>query len=116
MIFSGPYQGDSDADDEYERSVMISPHLADDSETSPTDSEAPSTENTPTTHGNTGEERKSPKPIITEWTVDECVKFSASLGLLQYCETFRGESQHTNRKQIHPSGGYVADRLHLSPL
>lgn len=96
MIFAGPYQGDSDADDEYERSVMISPHLADDSETSPTDSEAPSTENTPTTaQGNISDDRTPPKPIISDWTVDECVKFSASLGLLQYCETFRGETHHS---------------------
>ncbi|KAL2011342.1 hypothetical protein VTN00DRAFT_4060 [Thermoascus crustaceus] len=82
------YHADSDADDEYERSVVPSPRLPSDSEASHSDSEAPSTENTPTTYGNSGEERGLPKTIITEWTAEECADFVASLGLHQYCETF----------------------------
>lgn len=84
------YHADSDADDEYERSVVPSPRLPSDSEASHSDSEAPSAENTPTTYGNSGEERGLPKTIITEWTAEECADFVASLGLHQYCETFIG--------------------------
>ncbi|EGE04315.1 protein kinase regulator Ste50 [Trichophyton equinum CBS 127.97] len=86
MAFADAYPGDSDADDEYERSVVISPHLAEDSEASPTDSEGPSTENTPT-YGKT-DDRISPKTVITDWTAEECAKFVGSLGLLQYREAF----------------------------
>ena len=81
---SGTAYAESDADDEYERSV----HL--DSETSPTDSEGlSSNEHTPTTYGarNSG---GLPETIITEWTADECADFVGSLGLRQYCDQFIG--------------------------
>ncbi|KAK2748168.1 Adaptor for signal transduction [Myotisia sp. PD_48] len=88
MAFTDHYPGDSDADDEYERSVLISPHLAEDSEGSPTDSEAPSAENTPTTYGMAPDDRHSPKTRISDWTTDDCAKFAGALGLLQYRESF----------------------------
>ncbi|KAK2798304.1 hypothetical protein FQN50_008860 [Emmonsiellopsis sp. PD_5] len=87
MAFPAPYHADSDADDEYERSVVTSPHI-EDSETSPTDSELPSAEHTPTTYGNTADDRSSPRAIITEWTAEECADFVAGLGLRQYCDAF----------------------------
>jgi protein STE50 len=90
------YHADSDADDEYERSVMTSPtQLHTDSENSPTDSEPPSNEHTPTTFGNAGEDQALPRSIITEWTADECAQFVASLGLRQYCDAFIGEQACT---------------------
>ena len=83
------YHADSDADDEYERSVITSPTAPHtDSDNSPTDSEPPSNEHTPTTFGYAGEDQGLPRTIITEWTVDECGQFVAGLGLRQYCETF----------------------------
>lgn len=75
---------DSDADDE----TSIRP--ATDSEASPTDSEPPSEEHTPT-FSNIVEDARAPDTIITEWSVEECAKFLAALGLRQYCETFLGE-------------------------
>lgn len=89
MAFQTPYHADSDADDEYERSVVTSPHI-EDSEISPTDSELPSAEHTPTTFGNTLDDRSSPRTIITEWTAEECADFAAGLGLSQYCDAFLG--------------------------
>jgi protein STE50 len=85
------YHADSDADDEYERSVMTSPTaLHTDSEASPTDSEPPSTENTPTTYGNGGDDHNLPRTIITEWNAEECAQFISSLGLRQYCDALIG--------------------------
>lgn len=85
------YHADSDADDEYERSVMTSPtQLHTDSEASPSDSEPPSAEHTPTTYAHSGEDRSTPRTIITEWTAEESADFLASLGLRQYCDAFIG--------------------------
>ncbi|KAK5199563.1 hypothetical protein LTR72_004723 [Exophiala xenobiotica] len=79
-----PYHADSDADDEYERSVMTSPtQLHTDSETS---SEPASNEHTPTTFDAPGEDSSLPRTIITEWTPEECAQFVASLNLRQYCQ------------------------------
>ncbi|EXJ94443.1 hypothetical protein A1O1_02839 [Capronia coronata CBS 617.96] len=84
---SGPtYHADSDADDEYERSVMTSPtQLHTDSETS---SEPTSNEHTPTTYDISGEDPDLPRTIITEWTPEECAQFVSSLNLRQYCQAF----------------------------
>lgn len=82
------YHADSDADDEFERSVMTSPtHLHTDSETS---SEPPSNEHTPTTFGTPADDGKLPRTIISEWTAEECAQFVASLGLRQYEKAFLG--------------------------
>src|SRR5579859_1045449 len=89
------YHADSDADDEYERSVVTSPtQLHTDSENSPTDSEPPSNEHTPT-FGNSPEDQTLPRSIITEWTADESAQFVASLGLRQYCDAFIGKKDCT---------------------
>ena len=92
MAFPTAYHADSDADDEYERSVMTSPLLPTDDEISPTDSDPPSAEHTPTTFGNQEGDRLSPKTIITEWTTEDCADFITSLGLPQYCDKFLGMS------------------------
>lgn len=87
MSFHTSYH-DSDADDEY-----TSPHLATDSDASPTDSEPPSEEHTPTSFANNASaagDARLPETIITEWTAPECAKFLSFLGLRQYCETFLG--------------------------
>lgn len=86
---SGTAYAESDADDEYERSVHDSSPLLD-SEASPTDSDGlSSSEHTPTTYGarNSG---GLPETIITEWTADECADFVGTLGLRQYCDQFLG--------------------------
>ncbi|MCJ1250581.1 Adaptor for signal transduction [Trapelia coarctata] len=88
MAFPTAYHADSDADDEYERSIMTSPLMPTDDDTSPTDSEPPSTEHTPTTFENPEGDRLSPRTIMTEWRVDDCASFISSLGLQQYCEIF----------------------------
>ncbi|KAI1978608.1 hypothetical protein LOZ51_004489 [Ophidiomyces ophidiicola] len=89
MAFPTAYHhADSDADDEYERSVVISPRLVDDSEASPTDSEPPSAENTPTTFGNLADDHNSPMSSIIEWSAEECANFAIGLGLKQYRDSF----------------------------
>ena len=95
MTFPTAYHADSDADDEYERSLMTSPHLPTDSEASPTDSAPSSAEHTPKLFENGGgEDRHAPRTIITDWTTDESAYFLASLGLGQYCDAFLGKWQH----------------------
>ncbi|KAJ5468989.1 Ras-association [Penicillium sp. IBT 31633x] len=89
MSLHTSYHADSDADDEYERSVITSPHLHIDSESSPTDSDIHSAEHTPTKFGHPLDGPRSPRTLITEWGVDECKEFLTSLGLLQYHGTFR---------------------------
>ncbi|KAH6723990.1 hypothetical protein DL95DRAFT_335392 [Leptodontidium sp. 2 PMI_412] len=99
---------ESDADDEYERSVHdSSPILATDSEA--TDSNPSSNEHTPTTYGAPGSGDRLPETIITEWTADECADFVGSLGLQQYVDQFLeneivGEAlvalQHDDLKQM----------------
>ncbi|KAJ5098024.1 hypothetical protein N7532_005025 [Penicillium argentinense] len=89
MSLHTSYHADSDADDEYERSVITSPHLQTDSEASPTDSDITSSEHTPTKFGYSSEGPRTPRSIISDWTADECSEFLTSLGLLQYCGPFR---------------------------
>ncbi|KAK8030614.1 Protein STE50 [Apiospora arundinis] len=85
---SGTAYAESDADDEYERSLH-SPVLATDSEISPTDSEGrSSTEHTPTTYGHRSSADRLPETIITEWTAEECADFVATIGLEQYSDRF----------------------------
>ncbi|KAI0481033.1 hypothetical protein GGR56DRAFT_301899 [Xylariaceae sp. FL0804] len=87
---SGTAYAESDADDEYERSLHTSsPVLATDSEISPTDSDGPSsTEHTPTTYGHRSSADRLPETIITEWTAEECADFLATIGLQQYSDRF----------------------------
>ncbi|KAI1393260.1 uncharacterized protein F4822DRAFT_384096 [Hypoxylon trugodes] len=87
---SGTAYAESDADDEYERSVHTSsPVLVTDSEISPTDSEGrSSTEHTPTTYGHRSSADRLPETIISEWDADECADFITSIGLQQYSDRF----------------------------
>ncbi|KAI1504258.1 hypothetical protein F5X99DRAFT_416775 [Biscogniauxia marginata] len=87
---SGTAYAESDADDEYERSLHTSsPLLATDSEISPTDSEGrSSTEHTPTTYGHRSSADRLPETIISEWTAEECADFIATIGLQQYSDRF----------------------------
>ena len=91
MAFTTAYHADSDADDEYERSVLASPILHTDDDTSPTESDPPSTEPTPT-FGRSDTERYSPGGLILEWSTGQCADYVASLGLPQYRENFMGKS------------------------
>ncbi|KAI1465159.1 uncharacterized protein F4812DRAFT_466614 [Daldinia caldariorum] len=87
---SGTAYAESDADDEYERSLHTSsPVLATDSEISPTDSDGrSSTEHTPTTYGHRSRADRLPETIISEWDAEECADFIASIGLQQYSDRF----------------------------
>lgn len=87
---SGTAYAESDADDEYERSLHTSsPALATDSEISPTDSDGlSSTEHTPTTYGHRRSADRLPETIISEWTAEECADFIATIGLQQYSDGF----------------------------
>ncbi|KAL8794980.1 MAG: hypothetical protein Q9182_007577, partial [Xanthomendoza sp. 2 TL-2023] len=83
------YHADSDADDEYERSEFTSPTLPidDDDDTSPTNSDPPSTEPTPTFDRSNGD-KLSPPESIFQWTTGQCADFISSLGLSLYCDKF----------------------------
>ena len=104
MAHPPAYHADSDADDEYERSLMTSPIPPTDDDASPTDSDLPSTEHTPTTFGNGDYDRLSPRTIITEWTADDCADYITSLGLSQYCDNFLGRCNRrsTSASQTFP--------------
>lgn len=94
--FDGGAYPESDADDEYERSMHGDHSPVGDSETSPIDSEissaghTTSAEHTPTTYGHGGRSSadRLPETIITEWTADECADFISSIGLQQYSDRF----------------------------
>jgi len=87
--YRGAYHDDSDADDEYERSVITSPTLPPDFESSPTDSDPLSAEHTPTTFTHSGS-HASPTGLITQWTAEQCADFISSLGLAEYADGFIG--------------------------
>jgi len=87
---SGTAYPESDADDEYERSLHDSSPVLD-SEASPTTSDGMSSnEHTPTTYGARSSGERLPETIISEWTADECADFVSGLGLRQYSERFLG--------------------------
>jgi protein STE50 len=87
---SGTDYPESDADDEYERSIS-SPVLATDDEGSPSESEGlSSNEHTPTIYEKVIGSDQLPETIITEWTPEECADFVGSLGLRQYADQFLG--------------------------
>ena len=87
------YHADSDADDEYERSVVMSPHLITESDSSSVKSERHSPEHTPTTAAYSANERRPPNRIITQWTAHDTADFVSSLGL-QYRDILIGECPH----------------------
>lgn len=85
------HYADSDADDEYERSILTSPMPPTDDETSSIgDSEHGSHEHTPTTFEAADYGRSSPRTLITDWSSDECAGFLNKIGLGQYGRAFRG--------------------------
>ena len=86
---TGYHPEDSDADDEYERSIFTSPRIPTDDETSPIDSEPASAEHTPT-FGRTDTHNSSPGLSILEWTTGQTADYLTSLGLPQYREKFIG--------------------------
>jgi hypothetical protein len=94
---SGTAYAESDADDEYERDIHdSSPIDHTDVEASPTESDSPSNEQTPTTFGYRSSADRLPETIISEWTADECADFIATIGLQQYSDRFIGWS-YTSR-------------------
>lgn len=96
---SGTAYAESDADDEYERSVAASSPVHD-GETSPIDSELPSSnEHTPTTYGHRSSADRLPETIISEWTAEECADFIGTIGLEPYADRFIGASSlHRTRE------------------
>ncbi|KAH7374693.1 SAM domain-containing protein [Plectosphaerella cucumerina] len=85
---SGTAYAESDADDEYERSVAASSPVRD-GEASPIDSELPSSnEHTPTTYGHRSSADRLPETIISEWTAEECADFIGTIGLEHYADRF----------------------------
>lgn len=96
---SGTAYPESDADDEYERSVHdASPVLPTDDEEDLSGSEGTrgqtSNEHTPTTYGRMADERQGALEIskepITEWDAEDCADFISSLGvdLAKYAQDF----------------------------
>ncbi|KAF2733575.1 hypothetical protein EJ04DRAFT_268794 [Polyplosphaeria fusca] len=91
MAYKSSSAYESDADDEYERSVM-SPALPPDfEESSPTDSGPLSTEHTPTTFTHSRDSKGSPTGLVIEWTAEQSADFVSELGLPQYADTFIDE-------------------------
>lgn len=90
MAYTTKYQEDSDADDEFERSIFQSPTLPAEYESSPTSSGPLSTEHTPTTFTHSRDSKSVPSDLIVEWSADQTADFIADLGLEQYADTFVG--------------------------
>ena len=79
------FHDESDADDEYERSVITSPTLPQGYESSsPTESDPPSNEHTPTTFTHSTATAVSPRGLITDWREEQVADFIGSLGLEHY--------------------------------
>ncbi|KAK6435516.1 hypothetical protein LTR95_008301, partial [Oleoguttula sp. CCFEE 5521] len=95
------YDSDADADDEFERSVVASPKLAqqyDDGESdhpSESEDEGQSVDggDTPTTQGWAEREGRSPTGNLRQWTEDQVAEWVASLapGMKQYRQSFAEE-------------------------
>lgn len=112
---SGTAYAESDADDEYERSLHTSsPALATDSEISPTDSDGlSSTEHTPTTYGHRRSADRLPETIISEWTAEECADFIATIGLQQYSDGFIGACCSPTSPLCVPLSSLTCEGVHL---
>ena len=92
MGYENNYHNESDADDEFERSSIMSPTLPPerDYESSPTDSDRPSAQHTPTTFSHSTANAVSPRGLITQWTSEQCADFVTSLGLDRYADAIVG--------------------------
>lgn len=96
----GTAYAESDADDEYERSMGDHSPVGD-SEASPIDSElSTSAEHTPTTYAHRSSADRLPETIITEWNADECADFISTIGLPQYADAFVGTLTNQLRTTI----------------
>lgn len=89
-VYKSTYHEDSDADDEFERSVFVSPTLPQDFSPTYTD-DMTSPEHTPTTfaHSQSGGSYASPTSLITQWNAEQCADFLSSLGLGQYADAIK---------------------------
>ena len=76
MEYEPDYLEDSEVDDDYDRTINVTT----DYDTSPTDSNPPSNEVTPTTYTHSGMSHPSPREPITQWNPDQCADFVAALG------------------------------------
>jgi hypothetical protein len=98
---SGTAYPESDADDEYERSVHASSpvQVTDDDSVdsgSEDDESGSGSEHTPTTYGRmSGGERGGG---VVDWTAEECADFIGGLGLGVYSEIFLGEFSFLRRE------------------
>lgn len=99
LNYEAAYHEESDADDEYERSVIASPTLptADYDSSSPTESDPLSNQPTPTTYTHSSTTGVSPRQVITNWAPETVADFVKTLGLEQYrnkiiCELRRSRS------------------------
>lgn len=111
---TGTAYAESDADDEYERDLHeSSPIDATDASISPTDSDPPSNEHTPTTYGYRSSADRLPETIISEWSVDEVADFIATIGLQQYSDRFIGASLIAVC-HCRPACRWVSDMRHLN--
>lgn len=88
MAHPTSYHEDSDADDEYERG-LFSPQTAE-FERSPSTSEPPSTEPTPTHNKFDFDDELTPGNLMTDWSCERCVNWLNSIGLTQYQDSFLG--------------------------
>ena len=92
---SGTAYPESDADDEYERSVHDSSPVPDDDDR--TDDEgsesggSSGSEHTPTTYGRMSVGEQGVGGGVAEWTAEECADFVGGLGLSVYTGIFLGE-------------------------
>jgi protein STE50 len=82
------FREDSDADDEYERSDVMSPTLPTEFSVSPIESDGLSTEQTPTF----ARDITSPRGKVIDWTAEQAADFVAALGLEQYADKFVGKA------------------------
>ena len=89
MALPTSYHEDSDADDEYERG-LFSPQMTEFA-VSPSASEPPSAEPTPTHTKFDFEDDLTPGNLMTEWSSDRCADWLASIGLSQYQDAFLGK-------------------------
>ena len=80
------FRDDSDADDEYERSEVMSPTLPTEFSVSPIESDGLSTEQTPTFPRDIA----SPRGKVIDWSAEQSADFVAALGFENYADKFIG--------------------------
>jgi protein STE50 len=97
LLRAGPaFREDSDADDEYERSEIMSPTLPTEFSASPTESDRLSNEQTPTF----ARDIISPRGKVIDWTAEQSADFVANLGLEQYADKFVGMAPIVSKSPV----------------